>query len=348
MDKEQQYWPAVEGGTPVKWFRFGDYRAVVVADLKSLGRVEYLYVMPIFKVGTDGMCLCVASEKNRMYDRNLQGDGTIEPGESHFLGLFPGHGHLNLGSSNDWADLEKFTVKALEVARHHLHVEDDAIEELKHSVRRESRNMWNPLITIWLEPRKTIAVLSKECPTYLVYPLAAVYGIILNLNKIYRNGVSPDYGFHKWAILGINIIVGAAFGIGLLQIFSFLLSKVGMVFGGSGSPGVIRTALAWSAVPYIPMLLLFLAFTILGPSSLLIRDGGTPFEAVAGTPWDIGTVLYTGLRGILSIWVIVIGIVGLSEVSDLSIARSIATYLIVGIIATSVLMVVMLAIMPLF
>jgi hypothetical protein len=129
MEEERQYWPIVEGGTPTKRFRFSDYRAVVVTDLKSLGTVEYLYIMPVFRAGTDEVCLCVASEKNEMYGRNFPGDRTIEPRGSHSLGLFPGQGHMNFSSSNDWADLEKFTVKALEIARQHLKVDDNAIEE---------------------------------------------------------------------------------------------------------------------------------------------------------------------------------------------------------------------------
>ena len=90
--------------------------------------IEYLYLMPVFRVADQELCLCVASEKNRLHGKSFAGDGTMDVGESHFLGVFPGDGHLNLGSSNDWADLDRFTAKALEVARQHLGVEEPAVE----------------------------------------------------------------------------------------------------------------------------------------------------------------------------------------------------------------------------
>jgi len=36
-------------------------------------------------------------------------------GRSHFLGLFPGEGHVNMGAADEWAELDSFAAKALEV-----------------------------------------------------------------------------------------------------------------------------------------------------------------------------------------------------------------------------------------
>ena len=44
-----------------------------------------------------------------------------DSGRSHFLGVFPGGPqHINLGASDDWADIEKFANKALEVIVEHF------------------------------------------------------------------------------------------------------------------------------------------------------------------------------------------------------------------------------------
>ena len=40
---------------------------------------------------------------------------TAGSGRSHFLGLFPGEGHVNLGAADEWADMDKFAAKALEI-----------------------------------------------------------------------------------------------------------------------------------------------------------------------------------------------------------------------------------------
>jgi hypothetical protein len=77
--------------------------------------VLYLYTLAVHPKDGGPAVLYVASEYNksdRPEDPDREG--------SHFLGLFPGDGHVNLGLSDDWADLEKFAARAVEVARQRL------------------------------------------------------------------------------------------------------------------------------------------------------------------------------------------------------------------------------------
>jgi hypothetical protein len=130
MQEESRHWPAVKDtGTLTRGFRFGQYSAAVFTDVVAAGTTEYLYLMPVLRVVDQKLCMVVSSEKNRMYGKSFSGDGTPDMGESHFLCVYPGDEHWNLGSSNDWADLDRFTAKALEVAREHLGVEDPAVEQ---------------------------------------------------------------------------------------------------------------------------------------------------------------------------------------------------------------------------
>lgn len=129
MPESRGYWPAVKGGTPRRRFRFGEYEALVLTDLQSTSPIKYLYVLTVFKMPEKTLRLCVASETNLLYGRKILGDQPFETGGSHYLGLFPGQGHVNLGPSNDWADLEKFTAKAISVARERLAVADPAVED---------------------------------------------------------------------------------------------------------------------------------------------------------------------------------------------------------------------------
>ena len=102
------YWPDVRGGTERKRIQFGDYEAVVLSDLESIDEPTYLYVMLVFKMPEGKLRLCVAAEELVM----------MEPGSGEYvLGLFPGGGHVNYGYSNDWADIEKFTRVALDLAK---------------------------------------------------------------------------------------------------------------------------------------------------------------------------------------------------------------------------------------
>lgn len=122
MAREQPYWPLIEGGTVSRLFTFADYRAGLLTGMRSLGAVQYLFVMLIFRAPTNELCLCIASEANEPFDQHPVG--------SHFLGLFTGDEHRNLGASNDWASMELFTARALELAREHLKVSDDVVEEI--------------------------------------------------------------------------------------------------------------------------------------------------------------------------------------------------------------------------
>jgi formylglycine-generating enzyme required for sulfatase activity len=117
-----EYWPPVQGGTPVKRFRFGEFEAVVVSGVQSLGGIQYLYVMSVYRLPEGELYLCVASEENALDEPQGRGRRAGSMAGSHFLGLFTGGRHLNLGLSDDWADLEKFTAKALDVARRHIGV----------------------------------------------------------------------------------------------------------------------------------------------------------------------------------------------------------------------------------
>ncbi|MBC7870461.1 MAG: hypothetical protein H7Y09_06445 [Chitinophagaceae bacterium] len=91
------------------------YYAAVYTDCKSEGSVQYTHVVMVMTLSpvseaeppNTKFMMAVAAEVNQ-YAQVVPGSG------SHFLGVFTG-GHMNLGASDDWADLGKFTVKALEI-----------------------------------------------------------------------------------------------------------------------------------------------------------------------------------------------------------------------------------------
>ena len=190
----------------------------------------------------------------------------------------------------------------------------------------------NPLIRIWSDPRGTISDLTKSRPLYLFYPLAVIYGIVWNLNKIFQRGINPSRGVGKYEILSINIVVGAIFGIVSIFIASYLLSWIGRLFGGLASPKNIRTVLAWSAAPQIPLLFVILILAVVGPSDFLLRDGGGLFFAAGESPWVFGVLLYIGLGTVVGILWCVINVVGLSEVQGFTIGKSVVSLLLVGLI----------------
>jgi len=202
----------------------------------------------------------------------------------------------------------------------------------------------NPLGSIWLKPRATVREIASSRPGYFFVPLAGVYGAAHNLNKVVSKGVDPSQGMSAPAVLGLNLFFGFLFGVVALYGTSFPLSWVGRMLGGVARPHSVRTVLGLASVPFAPLLAVAVGLTLLGPSTLLVRDGGSALAAVAGTHWTVAVVFYFMLWGVLAVWLCVIGVIGLSEVHAFSVGRSIATYLIVVGVLLAVFMVVITAV----
>jgi len=129
MNEKKEYWPIIQGGSITRLFRFGEYLAALVTDMQSPGLIEYLYVMLVTKILDDKLCLCIASEKDTTYGKKFA-DASFHSRGSHVLCVFTGDFHLNYGASNDWADIDLFTARALELARDQLNISGEAVEEV--------------------------------------------------------------------------------------------------------------------------------------------------------------------------------------------------------------------------
>lgn len=89
----------------------GPCSCVLVTGCKSEDGPAYAHAFYVYERGdflTGRPCFAVAAEINKL---SQPGDG-----RSHFLGVFPGGPeHINQGASDEWADLEKFERRAIEV-----------------------------------------------------------------------------------------------------------------------------------------------------------------------------------------------------------------------------------------
>jgi hypothetical protein len=179
----------------------------------------------------------------------------------------------------------------------------------------------SPFLRVWTDPRGTIRDLATSGSGNSFLPLAAIYGATHNLNQVVVRGIDPSQGVTSVQVLGANVAFGALFGIGALYAMSFPLSWVGRRLGGVAPPRTVRTVLAWSSVPFIPLLVLAVALALLGPSTFLVRTAGSTPPPTFGP--------YLVAWGILGVWLCIIGVAGLSEVHAFSVGRSVATYLIV-------------------
>jgi anti-anti-sigma factor len=105
------YWPKVTKFRELGKFPLKGYSAVLFDEIVAEGGVEYRFLLTVFEPDAPQPRLIVSSEVNRL--ANLGGG-------SHFLCVFPGEGHENLGASDDWGNREKFTKAALAAAAERL------------------------------------------------------------------------------------------------------------------------------------------------------------------------------------------------------------------------------------
>jgi len=101
------YLPALKNARPASRYRVGNYLALIVTDCESIGMIQYTHVLFLLEMGQVQPIFAVAAEMNSM---------SLAGGETRlFLGVFSGGGHENHGMSADWADLDKFSARALQI-----------------------------------------------------------------------------------------------------------------------------------------------------------------------------------------------------------------------------------------
>ncbi len=113
------YAPMVESMEKVGSVPIGDHHVAVLFDnIVSAGSVQYAFILAVYAAETQKAVYFVASEVNAM--------ASVFGGGSHFLGVFDGGRHLNMGASDEWANLEKFYARALQIATDHVNAATDA------------------------------------------------------------------------------------------------------------------------------------------------------------------------------------------------------------------------------
>jgi hypothetical protein len=123
------YVPLIKRGQVKRRYSLGPYGAELMGRIESASLTDYLYVLAVFKEQATEPCLVVTSEVNA--------DCWNIGGGSHFLCVFSGEIHSNMGASDDWADLDKFKSKALSLAAAELRVFESPQELLIASGVRE-------------------------------------------------------------------------------------------------------------------------------------------------------------------------------------------------------------------
>jgi hypothetical protein len=180
----------------------------------------------------------------------------------------------------------------------------------------------NPWISIWTEPRKTIARIVDENPKRDLWVLAWIYGFLALMNGSQSLVLGNQFQFV--GIIVFSILIAPLWGMLVFAVWSFVVHLMGKLLKGKGSFSYVRAAFAWSCVP----LTVNIALWIL----LLAVFGRTLFQTAQPTtgPLVLLTLVLIA-KVIIMIWSLVIYINTLAEVQRFSIGRSILNILLAWI-----------------
>ena len=180
----------------------------------------------------------------------------------------------------------------------------------------------NPWFSIWLRPRATIQQIVDTNPTRLVLVLVVLAGLPSVFEVCSKKTSLPTSLF-------LSFILGPLLGIIILYIGGALLHLTGRWLGGLASPQNIRAALAWSNVPIIWALLLWIPKLSLfwSTSDVSFIDNSDP----------VGFIL---LEKMIGIWSFVILLKCLGQVQGFSVWRALGNSILAALFFLIIVVVV--------
>ena len=184
----------------------------------------------------------------------------------------------------------------------------------------------NPWVSIWREPRKTIRNIVNYYGNKYVFTLAYLTALVYNINGL--NDSTPEIDTTLIDIFYPAFLKSLTIGLMAFYFFGFLLYLSGKVFKGKATKGEVYIAMAWSSIPTISGLFLWI------PKLLLF---GKEWFNENSDLWDNELYLYPALFIILLDVVLLfygtaIFIIALSEVQGFSKWKAFFSSLVVFII----------------
>lgn len=175
----------------------------------------------------------------------------------------------------------------------------------------------NPWLSIWTEPRKTIRSLIDTNPKRGYLLLCAVYGLPLAFNLVQSFGLTSIIPL--WAIIIGSLVACTFLGMVGISISAWLVHFTGKWIGGKGSFQTVRAAIAWSNVPNIVSIIMWIILFGIFGAQILNKN----FSEGKFVGYQAGTLFLVMLiESIVSIWGLIILLNGLKEVQGFSIWRA--------------------------
>ena len=185
----------------------------------------------------------------------------------------------------------------------------------------------NPWISMWTKPRATIQQVIDTNPERLVMILAAVSGFSTALDRASTKSLGDKLDLP--VIFLLAVFLGSISGIIGLYIGSALIRWTGTWIGGKASSQSIRAAIAWSSVPIIWALILWLPKLAIFGKELFTTE--TP--VVDANPSLVFLLLgFVAIEILIGVWVIVVFVKCLGQVQNFSSWKALVNVVLSGLV----------------
>jgi hypothetical protein len=187
----------------------------------------------------------------------------------------------------------------------------------------------NPWFSMWFYPKTTIRKIVHINPKYGVIYLSALY--MLQNFFFFLNFWSLGLETHVFSLLIPVLLLAPIVGFAWMFFYGWILKLTGRLLGGTAPASHIRAALAWSRLPAIITLVMWLFLLGVDPDSVFIQY-----------PEGLVALFVTLILALVQIWTFVLLIESIREIQRFTWFRSICNVLLAAMIYSVIVFLCML------
>lgn len=185
----------------------------------------------------------------------------------------------------------------------------------------------NPWFAIWTKPKATITQIVAENPNRSLWLLAFIYGFSSLMNLFQSMAIGNATSTVLALIL--TLIIAPFYGYISFAIWSWFVYFTGKWFKGQGTYHAVRASYAWSCVPILLTIPLWILMLIIFKEQIF-NNFSDPSLLSSGLTFFLFVILIA--KVVLAVWAFVIFVNALSAVQQYSVVRSIFNIIVAGII----------------
>jgi hypothetical protein len=181
----------------------------------------------------------------------------------------------------------------------------------------------NPWLSMWVSPRATVRNIVAQNPKKCLWILAFIYGFTSLLNCFQSVPIAVMTGLLP--MFFITLVLATFWGYAFFAIWSWVITFTGKLFKGKATFAAARAAYAWSCVPLLGNVVLWLL--LVGFYGRMLFFGPQHHVTLSGPALTLLFIILIG-KLIFAIWSVVLYLQALAEVQGYSVLRSIGNVIV--------------------